>query len=114
MSDALVDLGIQDALRYVHVNILPSVVLVCRDVAHIAVISVSCVFFAWSLARASSLFGALAALLRCFEERLRGDALCNFGGTLPLGLFEGGREAHHLGHAAGDGRGVDVAPGELR
>ena len=58
MSDALVDLGIQDALRYVHVNILPSVVLVCRDVAHIAVITVSCVFFAWSLARASSLFGA--------------------------------------------------------
>ena len=58
MSDALVDLGIQDALRYVHVNILPSVVLVCRDVAHIVVITVSCVFFAWSLARASSLFGA--------------------------------------------------------
>ena len=58
MSDALVDLGIQDALRYVHVNILPSVVLVCRDVTHIAVVAVSCVFFAWSLARASSLFGA--------------------------------------------------------
>jgi hypothetical protein len=73
MSDALVDLGIQDALRYVHVNILPSVVLVCRDVAHIAVISVSCVFFAWSLARASSLFGAAwvfakaAAALSAFQ-----------------------------------------------
>ena len=73
MGDALVDLGIQDALRYVHVNILPSVVLVCRDVTHIAVIAVSCVFFAWSLARASSLFGAAwvfakaAAALSAFQ-----------------------------------------------
>ena len=73
MGDALVDLGIQDALRYVHVNILPSVVLVCRDVTHIAVVAVSCVFFAWSLARASSLFGAVwvfakaAAALSAFQ-----------------------------------------------
>ena len=35
MADSLVDLGLQDALRYVHVNILPSIVLVTRDVAHV-------------------------------------------------------------------------------
>jgi hypothetical protein len=46
MSDALVDLGIQDALRYVHANLLPSVVLVVRDVAHTVVGAVSCIFFA--------------------------------------------------------------------
>ena len=60
MSDAnaIVDFGIQDALRYVHVNLMPSVVLVVRDVAHIVVIAVSCIFFAWSLSRTHSLFGA--------------------------------------------------------
>lgn len=43
MADSLVDLGIQDALRYVHVNILPSVVLLVRDISMIAVTSLTCV-----------------------------------------------------------------------
>ena len=46
MADSLVDLGLQDALRYVHVNILPSIVLVTRDVAHVVVVAVACVLFA--------------------------------------------------------------------
>ena len=43
MADSLVDLGIQDALRYVHVNILPSVVLLVRDISMIVVTSLTCV-----------------------------------------------------------------------
>jgi hypothetical protein len=30
MADSLVDLGLEGALKYVHVNILPSVVLLAR------------------------------------------------------------------------------------
>lgn len=58
MADSLVNLGLQDGLQYVHVNILPALVLVVRDVAHIAVIAVTCVSFAWSLARTASIVGA--------------------------------------------------------
>lgn len=43
MADSLVDLGIQDALRYVHVNIIPSVVLLVRDISMITVTSLTCV-----------------------------------------------------------------------
>ena len=58
MADSLVNLGLQDGIQYVHVNILPALVLVARDVAHIVVIAVTCVSFAWSLARTVSIVGA--------------------------------------------------------
>ena len=58
MADSLVNLGLQDGIQYVHVNILPALVLVARDVAHIVVIAVTCVSFAWSLARTVSILGA--------------------------------------------------------
>jgi len=43
MADSLVDLGIQDALRYVNLDIIPSVVTVVRDVMMILVTSLTCV-----------------------------------------------------------------------
>ena len=43
MADSLVDLGLQDALRYIHVNLLPSVVLLVRDVGMLAVTAMTCV-----------------------------------------------------------------------
>lgn len=43
MADSLVDLGLQDALRYIHVNLLPSVVLLVRDVSMLAVTAMTCV-----------------------------------------------------------------------
>ena len=43
MADSLVDLGLQDALKYVHVNILPSIVLLVRDCSMVLVISATCV-----------------------------------------------------------------------
>ena len=43
MADSLVDLGIQDALRYVNVDIIPSIVTVARDVMMILVTSLTCV-----------------------------------------------------------------------
>jgi hypothetical protein len=43
MGDSLVDLGLQDALRYVQINIMPSVVLLARDVGFVAVTSLTCV-----------------------------------------------------------------------
>ena len=43
MADSLVDLGIQDALRYVNVDIIPSIVTVARDVMMILVMGLTCV-----------------------------------------------------------------------
>ena len=71
MADSLVDLGLQDALRYVHVNILPSIVLVTRDVAHVVVVAVACVLFAWDLASSSpSVLGAAWIFAKAFAALL--------------------------------------------
>ena len=71
MADSLVDLGLQDALRYVHVNILPSIVLVTRDVAHVVVVAVACVLFAWDLASSSpSVLGAGWIFAKAFAALL--------------------------------------------
>jgi len=44
MADSLLgDLGLQDALKYVHVNIFPSVVLLVRDCSMVLVTSATCV-----------------------------------------------------------------------
>lgn len=92
MADSLVDLGIQDALRYVNLDIIPSVVTVVRDVMMILVTSLTCVsatpqtefptirptdisdqpprpssqiFFAYTLAKTETLLAALWTLAKC-------------------------------------------------
>mmetsp|Transcript_5197 Transcript_5197/g.13206 ORF Transcript_5197/g.13206 Transcript_5197/m.13206 type:complete len:165 (+) Transcript_5197:518-1012(+) len=73
MADSLLgDLGLQDALKYVHVNIFPSVVLLVRDCSMVLVTSATCIFFAFSLSRSVTLFGAMWILLKC------GTALFSF------------------------------------